>query len=389
MNVANRHNRVTVLCLFNRITLFYTLAPFLLTKDIARLLDFTQSLDHCLRRDRNRTLLIVRFFERSRLPDGRIPAEIMSRLRERYDRIAFFDDAAGGGHTRFEVLPYVDLYLKKHLYRELSTYRRPLYAREVFSDYYHHRFGVTDPEPHARHPLAASQESKLRLTWNLGVGSFPASALLQRIGVAAARMGARRLASSPYRSPLKYRPSNRGHHDVHARFGIPGIRPSVFFQRKLLLERVADDPRFLTGRAAPKQYQREIQHSRITLSPFGWGEVCFRDFEAVINESLLLKPAMDHLATWPDIYRPLETYVPVSWEGTDVIDRAAQYLQDTTGRRQIVRNALDAYHDALRAVSDRAHTVFDWIQHPDRQQSAAPDLSGLAAELFPVSGAAA
>jgi hypothetical protein len=129
----------------------------------------------------------------------------------------------------------------------------------------------------------------------------------------------------------------------------------------MFLNHVAAHPQFLTGLGPPRQYRHEIRNAKITLSPFGWGEVCFRDFEAVLNGSLLLKPNMDHLSTWPDIYRPDETYVPVAWDGDDLIDRAEHYLADSADRRRIVANAKDAYFDALRQVDERAHAVATWI----------------------------
>jgi hypothetical protein len=361
MAFPSRPSRITVLVYFDRISLFYTLAPLLLARDVVRLLDFTQSVDYCFHRDRNRALLILRYFEGLKLHDGEVDLRLMARLREKYDRIVFFDDADGSGCTRFEVMPFVDLYLKKQLFRDLSVYGRPLYGRELHSDYYHHRFGVTDSTYHRRRPLDPCQEPKLRLAWNLGVGSFPLQKYSQRLGVAMARCGGERLAFRLHRHPLRYTASNRQLHDVHARFSSSIPRPSVFFQRHLLLQRVVGHPSFLTGLVPPKQYREEIRNAKITLSPFGWGEVCFRDFEAVLNDSLLLKPDMGHLTTWPNIYRPLETYVPISWDGDDVAQRAEHFLQDSRARRQIVANAKDALNDALRQIEEKGRTAAESI----------------------------
>ena len=53
------------------------------------------------------------------------------------------------------------------------------------------------------------------------------------------------------------------------------------------------------------------------LSPFGWGELCLRDYEAVLGGALLLKPDMSHLETWPDVFVPHDTYAPFDWDATD------------------------------------------------------------------------
>ncbi len=76
-----RDTRITVLAFFNRISLFYTLAPLLLAKDVAARLDFTQSVSHCLQRDRNSVLLIVRYFEGQGQKDEPIDSALMARLR--------------------------------------------------------------------------------------------------------------------------------------------------------------------------------------------------------------------------------------------------------------------------------------------------------------------
>ncbi len=357
-----RSDRITVLVFYNRISLFYTLAPLLLCKDVARQLDFTQSLDYCLRNDRNRHLMIVRYFEGVGLSDGRVDEQLMTALREKYDRIAFFDDSDGAGCTRFDVLPYVDLYLKKQLLKNREDYRRQLYGRQWFSDYYHRIHGVTDEQTHGRATLPAGAPlDKIRVAWNLGVGSFPVQANMARAGVALARYGGVRSGFLAYRQPLRYRAENRETYDVLARFGVPKSRSSVAFQRKLLLEKVGGHSRFLTGRVGQREYNREIRNSKITLSPFGCGEVCFRDFEAVLNDSLLLKPRMDHLETWPDIFRPGETYVPISWDGDDVVQTAAAWLADDHRRHDVVAAAKAAYTDALRQAADRARTVVGWL----------------------------
>jgi hypothetical protein len=99
----------------------------------------------------------------------------------------------------------------------------------------------------------------------------------------------------------------------------------------------------------------------MVLSPFGWGEVCFRDFEAIISGSLLLKPDMSHLKTWPDVYIPYETYVPLDWDGNDIKEKAETYLADGKERARIARNAWEQYQAALTKLEDRFFTLFQDI----------------------------
>ena len=42
-----------------------------------------------------------------------------------------------------------------------------------------------------------------------------------------------------------------------------------------------------------------MRHSRICISPFGYGEICWRDFEAILCGCLVVKPDMSHVETNP------------------------------------------------------------------------------------------
>jgi hypothetical protein len=102
-----------------------------------------------------------------------------------------------------------------------------------------------------------------------------------------------------------------------------------------------------------RRYYRELTDAKIVLSPFGWGEVCFRDFEAILSGALLFKPDMSHLKTWPDVYIPYETYVPLDWDGQDLLDKTKQYMEDDKERKRIAENAYHRYQDELSGLVDR------------------------------------
>jgi hypothetical protein len=70
-----------------------------------------------------------------------------------------------------------------------------------------------------------------------------------------------------------------------------------------------------------KKYKKEIKDSKIILSPFGWGEICTRDYEAFLVGALLVKPSMSHLITYPNFYQENVTYVPIDWslDGTSTV----------------------------------------------------------------------
>jgi hypothetical protein len=49
-------------------------------------------------------------------------------------------------------------------------------------------------------------------------------------------------------------------------------------------------------------YQKYLLQSRISISPFGWGELCHRDFEIALAGAALAKPSIEHLQTFPPLF---------------------------------------------------------------------------------------
>ncbi len=352
---------ITVLTLVDRIACFYSLYPFFTNSDQRFSFTFTSDHDWCLSRDRNRILIMMRQFIKPDIVD----LELMKRLRAKYERIAFFHDDAGGGIPRLELLPLVDLFYTKALFRDRSLYGRPLYGKELYSDYYHGKYGVIDDDHRERSVEKSPQElSKLRLSWNIGVGVYPRMKYLQRAGVALSRItvpiAARLLYTKDRFDPEKAIAENKGLHKVHARIGLIS-RPSITYQRKLILKLVGDNADFLTGMVSQRRFNSETANSRIVISPFGWGELCLRDFETVRNGALLMKPDMSHLETWPDVFIPNETYVPFSWDAEDLIETARYYLNNEEKRLAIVKKAAAKYHNDLDGLQSRFSSIIEEI----------------------------
>jgi len=86
-------------------------------------------------------------------------------------------------------------------------------------------------------------------------------------------------------------------------------------------------------------YLQFLAQSKVTVSPFGMGEVCFRDFEANQFYNALVKPDMSGIKTEPSIYLP-DTYLPVK--------------PDFSNLEEVITTAMTIGHD----VADHAREVF-------------------------------
>ena len=64
---------------------------------------------------------------------------------------------------------------------------------------------------------------------------------------------------------------------------------------------------------------------------------------------LLVKPAMDHVRSLPDLFVAGETYLPVAWDYADLEAVCAPFLKDDRRRIAIARRAQDGLLEALSA----------------------------------------
>ena len=267
-------------------------------------------------------------------------SDFLQAARSSCENLAWLDTTASTSVGYPDVLPFVDIYFKGLLLKDLREYLKPHYSNRIFADYYFRTRGVRDSrEPRS---LVVSSEShllKLRVLWNYSLAGFVGSS---------SRMFSyfRRLVpipsfySIPFVSPERTRPL-----DISCRLDY-SQRESISFQRREMVRLLEARFAFPKGRISRRRYEREIRDAKIVPSPFGAGEINYRDFEVVASGAALMKPDMDHLETWPDLYRKDETYISHDWNMSDVVGQICRYLE--TGRYlTIARKAQDLYRKHL------------------------------------------
>ncbi len=226
-----------------------------------------------------------------------------------------------------------DVYWKKHALRDRSLYGRRFRGSTNLTDY-------------------ALPAGEGRLETEGEAFTLPREADLRKLVVGASVGLDQKIAA--------LRPLLRGAEAVRA----TGDRPYDVILRAdvpdnwmgALRRPVADTLRALQGelkvllpqeRVRPDQYAREMQESKICLSPYGYGEICWRDFEAIAYGCLLVKPDMAHVESQPDIFQPFKTYVPVAWDFRDLRDKLLHYAERPEERAEIVAAARRTLAEAL------------------------------------------
>lgn len=262
---------------------------------------------------------------------SRIARQFRERVAGTPTRLVYFDGDDDVCIQWPEVLAQVDCYVKKHAFADAADYGRRYIGKSNLTDHVAHAHGRSfdDNVIRSSGPVPASDVSKLYVGWNIGLDDKIADLALALPPVRAQAkdvdVGSRAFVKEdvwiyPLRGPLVERIS-----EMESRFRVLAPR-----------ERVSQE-----------QYYDEMLRARICVSPFGYGELCWRDFEAVLCGCMLVKPDTGHLRTYPDIFVAGQTYAPVKWDYSDLAAVCARYLEDESARRRIADRARAVLLEAL------------------------------------------
>ena len=112
-------------------------------------------------------------------------------------------------------------------------------------------------------------------------------------------------------------------------------------------EVIGDDPGY-TFRKDKLPYQEYIQslyQSKMPLSPFGQGEVCYRDFEIPEFGVVMVKPTMERINTHPNPYIENETYIPVNLDWSNLNETIIKMLDNPDKLSYIIDNNRKVYDE--------------------------------------------
>ncbi|MBL8845854.1 MAG: glycosyltransferase family 1 protein [Hyphomicrobium zavarzinii] len=250
---------------------------------------------------------------------------IVERLKQQNPeaRIVYLDWFAPTDLRLADALdPHIAIYVKKHVLRDRSLYGQPTLGDTNLVDHFSKRFGIA--EETRLFPIPPGFLDKL----HIGPSFVTADFMLHRF-----------LGASPVvgEKPI----------DVHARLGVKGTPWYQAMRTECIdaLGTIADLNVATGGNLGHVAYLQELQASKVCFSPFGYGEVCWRDYEAIMSGSVLLKPDMSHIETDPDIFVPGKTYVPLRWDLADFEEKVRELVGTPSLREEIANNAFTALHD--------------------------------------------
>ncbi len=293
--------------------------------------------------------------------------DLLERLKGRVGKVFWFDTTDGTGTTQFQFLPHVDCYLKTQVLRDKRAYTRPYYGGRIYTDYYHSALGVEDSdETYRPTPAKESDLGKIQLAWNDSLGDFGPWG--HQIRVFRSNVPLPLFYSASFDEPGS-RPV-----DVSARFRTTYARETVAYQRQLVQQKLRKLG-IATDKVSKGAYLKELRSAKVAVSPFGWGEPSYRDYEIIISGAALVKPDVSHMATWPDLYVQGETYMPFKWDCSDLQAVLEDALEDDKWR-EIATQAQAVYRRYLfhrEGKEEFCQRVRDMVEFQPRTASSADE----------------
>jgi len=97
------------------------------------------------------------------------------------------------------------------------------------------------------------------------------------------------------------------------------------------------------------EYVKNLSNSKISFSPFGMGEICFRDFECMQYGTIMIKPNQDMVKTIPNIYEDGKTYIGCKYDWSDLEEKIDYILSNFSELNETINNEIrkrfiDEYH---------------------------------------------
>jgi hypothetical protein len=277
-------------------------------------------------------------FSRSSQNEDELMAYLI-KMKNTTARLIWFDAADSTGSSDFPIISLVDVFMKKQRLRDINYY--------TSNEHHDLRIWLNSFPVEQRTtfvPCPTNQIHKIKLGWNLGFNDY------RYFGYKMSRLS-NYLSSrvypihmTPYDTTRKYDLVFRGtiHKDKGENHRISYQRNHVLGLFEKLNLAIA------TGKNVSKaRYWKELRDSKLSISPFGWGEICYRDFETFIAGSVLIKPLMSHLETYPNLFIENETYVPVSWDLHGLEAQLEHIVAHYEEYKQIAKNAQMEYFNVV------------------------------------------
>lgn len=293
--------------------------------------------------------------------------EYLTPFFSKFEKVIWFDNNASPGWIRDYIIPYVNLYVKGQVLRDPDFYFEKHLIGSPHRDFVMENYGVVEKH-NKKDPIDRKDINKIQISWNTSLKNWY-STRYKFIGniQKTAKISGYLL---PYRTPNLHSWGNMIPYRVEYWKNNPTVNWWRTVTKQKLEEFTRQNPAFYLSaprRVNKLEYYQELRNGKVTVSPFGICETCYRDFEAFFCGSLLFKPDMDHLITWPDLFIDGVTYISHRWDFSDFNEKLEDILTHPERYEDIAREGQKRFRHALNDGAGFANHFQELISNSGNQ----------------------
>lgn len=280
----------------------------------------------------------------------------LKKICEINSNIYWFDMRDSAGTTQFEVLPYVKKYIKKQLYIDRSLYSKNLYGGRYYTDFYHKKFNVEDRQVYKQTKLENKFRKKIILGWNIGVAQIFDYSKNSLFDYWKEYLKFRFLNKKNFELALNFSENNSKKINIISLMNRDFKRETISFQRKKIYQFLKNSEYencIYNQRLNKKEYLKNLKDSKISLGSYGWGEICYREFEAVRCGASFITADMSNIDTWPNIYFKNETYLPYNLDFSNISEVINELLNNNELRTKFVKNSQEVLRNTHNSIGKK------------------------------------
>ncbi len=277
--------------------------------------------------------------------NDRVDLDNLKKIYLKNKNLYWFDMRDSAGTTQFEVLPFVKKYIKKQFYKDKTIYKKKLEGGRFYTDHYIKKYKIKDHKSYDQELLDIQYLPKLILGWNLGVAFFFDYLNFSKIDYFLELLKFKYLNIKDYKMKLQFYQNwedDKKKYDFFSLMNTNFYRASVGFQRIRLKENlrsISNENKFISGRLNKKNYYKTLRNSKVSIGAYGWGEVCYREFESIMSGTPFMTANMENIETWPNIYHEGETYLSYSLDFKNLKNNLDILIKDLNLRKKLVKNS--------------------------------------------------
>ena len=262
---------------------------------------------------------------------------IIELIRSHGISIIWFDTSDTTGISFPNFLNHVNVYLKQQILKK-TTDTDNLYYDYFYRKYFHNYWKTERDKLQIDSKQIKRAYSKVTLGWNMAFSDWKIHGKDRMLRSFNIIFPSIKNNFNLYRKPLIERQKrtwflgeNKGHivNDYHRRLLITAIKK---YNKKHNI------PDYSYESISYNKYNKLLKETAVVPSPYGLGEICYRDFEILFSGCVMIKPNMDHIKTWPNMYKPMETYIPCKWDFSDFEDRINWIFNNMSKAQKIATN---------------------------------------------------